>query len=100
MLGFYKMQSSSGQESPAAKVASGFYDALIDLKDRNEDSYPSLEFYFKNEKDKTGFFNHWGVAFGRQRKLYLLTREHKFYIFNSSNQIIKQRKNTPALRFL
>ncbi|KAH8150196.1 uncharacterized protein LAJ45_05882 [Morchella importuna] len=60
------MQSSSGQESPAAKVASGFYDALIDLKDRNEDSYPSLEFYFKNEKDKTGFFNHWGVAFGRQ----------------------------------
>ncbi|KAH0611915.1 uncharacterized protein H6S33_009967 [Morchella sextelata] len=66
MLGFYKRQCPSGQESLAANVSSGFYNALVDLEDRNEDLYPSLEFYFKNEKDKTGFFNHWSVAFGRQ----------------------------------
>ncbi|KAI5837861.1 P-loop containing nucleoside triphosphate hydrolase protein [Morchella snyderi] len=70
MLGSYKRQCPSGQESLAAKVASDFYDALIDLKDRSGDSYPSLEFYFKDEKDKTGFFNHWSVSFGRESKEY------------------------------
>jgi hypothetical protein len=96
MLGFYKRQCPSGQESLAANVSSGFYNALVDLEDRNEDLYPSLEFYFKNEKDKTGFFNHWSVAFGRQRKLHILSLGNIDFVFSTVlTKVIKQRKNTP-----